>query len=118
MNFSLESQAKRFHTAAQGQICSDIGKRSVNSSNECEEAATLYGKTIKTVIDAQPGWCIFYNNEVYWDISGSGLWDQEAQEICSNDPDIGPKGTSSNTRCCSERQKTTFNKEILLLFMT
>ena len=47
----------------------------------------------------QPGWCIFYNNEVYWDISGSGLWAQEAQEICSNDhTGIVPKGTSSNTR--------------------
>ena len=103
MNFSLESQAKRFHTAAQGQICSDIGKRSVNSSYECKEAATLYKKTIKTVIDVQPGWCIFYNNEVYWDISGSGLWAQEAQEICSNDhTGIVPKGTSSNTRRCSE----------------
>ena len=96
-------EATRFHIAEQGAICSDIGKISIKSSYECKEAANLFGKMIKSVIDVQPGWCIFYNNEVYWDISGSGLWDQQAQEICSNDhTGIVPKGTSSNTRRCSE----------------
>ena len=72
---------------------------SVNSSYECKEAATAFGKTIKSEIDAQPGWCIFYNNEVYWDVPGGGLWKREAQEICSNEGiNIPPGGTYSNTR--------------------
>ena len=80
-----ESQEKRYHTAAQGQICYNIGKMSLKSSYECKEAATWYGKTIKSEIDAQPGWCIFYNNEVYWDVlDGGHLLNPQAQEICSN----------------------------------
>ena len=72
---------------------------SVKSSHECKEAATAFGKTIKSDNDVQPGWCIFYNNDVYWDV----YWDdgkQEAQEICSNE--MIPGGTNSNTRRCSE----------------
>ena len=69
---------------------------SVNSSYECKEAATAFGKTIKSEIDAQPGWCIFNNNEVYWDVPGGGLWKREAQEICSNEginiPPVPPGG--------------------------
>ena len=80
-----ETQEKRFHTAAQGQICYNIGKMSLKSSYECKEAATAFGKTIKSKIDAQPGWCIFYNNEVYWDVlDGGHLLNPQAQEICSN----------------------------------
>ena len=95
--YHLETQAKRFHTAAQGKICSDIGKMSVKSSYECKEAATAFGKTIKSDNDVQPGWCIFYNNEVYWDVPGGGLWKREAQEICSNEGiNILPGGTNSN----------------------
>ena len=98
--YNLEPQATRFHTSAQGKLCSDIGKMSVNSSYECKEAATAYGKTIKSDIDAQPGWCIFYNNEVYWNVSGGGLWKRQAQEICSNEGiNILPGGTNSNTQC-------------------
>ena len=95
--FFLETQEKRFHTAAQGQICYNIGKMSLKSSYECKEAATAFGKTIKSKIDAQPGWCIFNNNEVYWDVPGGGLWKREAQEICSNEgiiiPPVPPGGT-------------------------
>ena len=83
--FSLVMEATRFHIAEQGAICSDIGKISVKSSYECKEAATLFEKVIKSVIEVQPGWCVFYNNEVYWDTSGSGLWEPQSQEICSND---------------------------------
>ena len=94
-----ETQEKRFHTAAQGQICYNIGKMSLKSSYECKEAATAFGKTIKSKIDAQPGWCIFYNNEVYWDVPGGGLWKREAQEICSNEGiNIPPGGTYSNIK--------------------
>ena len=85
INCSLDPEAKRFHTAAQGQICSDIGKMSVKSSYGCQKAATAFGKTIESVIDERPGWCIFYNNEVYWDVPGGGLSKPEAQEICFND---------------------------------
>ena len=71
----------------------------MNSSYECKEAATAFGKTIKSDIDAQPGWCIFYNNEVYWDVPGGGLWKREAQEICSNEGIIFPPGgTNSNIK--------------------
>ena len=57
----------------------------MKSGFECKEAAKAFGKKIKSEIDAQPGWCIFHNNEVYWDIQGAGLWKPESQEICSND---------------------------------
>ena len=56
----------------------------VKSSYECKEAASAFGKTIKSEIDAQPGRCVFYNNEVYWDVPGGGLRKPHAQEICSN----------------------------------
>ena len=85
MYFSVATQVAGFHIAAQGQICSDIGQMSMKSGFECKEAATAFGKVIKSVINAQPGWCIFHNNEVYWDIMKQGVWKLESQEICSND---------------------------------
>ena len=85
MNFSLATEATRYHIAEQGAICYDIGKMSVRSSYECKKAATAFGKMIKSEISDQQGWCIFHNNEVYWDVPGGGLWKPQSQEICSND---------------------------------
>ena len=82
---SLAIQGAGFQIAAQGQSCSDIGQMSMKSSYECKEAATAFGKVMKSEINAQSGWCFFRNNEVYWDIQGAGLWKPESQEICSND---------------------------------
>ena len=79
----LENQATSYVIARRGKLCSDIGYTSLKSSHMCKEAATAFGKVMEEALSKTlKGWCIFQNNEVYWDVPGAGLWKEESQEIC------------------------------------